>query len=236
MKGRQWCEYAAPNFLPALRANIVLNLSQHFGLSQRQMARRLGLSQAAVSHYVTQRRGSGASLRTHPDLMRYANKLAERVAGGLSGARLTAAICGICTSFRQAEGIQPCLCVYEGVSKPDFLSSLGDEAGFPRQPCETFVVQRLIPLIRSGAARILSTSLSQQQVASVLGVTQPAVSQYVSSQRGEGPLAEDIPELRDGIQDLAVGLQKGLSTEERQNSICHICVQSRKVLARVGSG
>jgi predicted transcriptional regulator len=225
--GRQWCEYAVPNFLPALRASIVLSLHERHGLSQRQIARRLGLSQAAVSHYTTHRRGAKADLREHPDLSRLAEKLAGRIAGGLSGPRLTAAICGVCTSFRQGEGIEPCYCMHAGVSKPGFLSGLGDGVGFPRQPCETFVVRRLLPFIRAALARELSGRSGQQHVASVLGVSQPAVSQYITSKRGEDTLLGGIPDLREGVEDLARRLEEGLQPEERKRAICQLCVRSR---------
>ncbi len=231
IKGGQWCEYAVPNFLPALRANIVFSLSQRYGLSQRQVAERLGLSQAAVSHYITYRRGSGTRLRKHPDLTKYADKLADRVASGLSGARLTAAICGVCTSFRQAEGIRPCFCIYEGVSRPEFLVALGDGVGFPKQPCETFVVKRLLPVIRAETARLLSERLSQQQVAAALGVTQPAISQYIASRRGEDHVAGDIGELRESVQVFAQKLERGLSAEDRKGLICQMCVDSRRELS-----
>ncbi|MFQ5838437.1 MAG: transcriptional regulator [Thermoplasmata archaeon] len=225
---RQWCEYAVPNFLPSLRANIVLALSQRFGMSQRQIAKRLGLSQAAVSHYSTYRRGSQTPLRAHPGLSKYAKKLAGRIAGGLSGPRLTAAICGICTSFRQDEGVEPCFCLYAGVSKPDFLASLGDGIGFPRQPCETFVVRRLLPFIRSDVAHHLSGKRGQKKVASALGVSQPAISHYVASKRGEDPTLDSIPDLKEGVEDLAGKLEEGLSSEGRKNAICQLCVDSRK--------
>ncbi|MEE9237881.1 MAG: hypothetical protein V3U52_08870 [Thermoplasmata archaeon] len=237
LKGRQWCEYAVPKFLPALRADIVLNLAQRHGLSQRQIAAKLGLSQAAVSHYTTCRRGSSSVMRIYPDLSRCAEKLAGRISRGLSGARLTAALCGVCTSFRQGQGIGPCFCIYEGVSKPDFLSSLGDGIGFPRQPCETFVVKRLLPHIRSGVARSLSGRLSQEKVASALGVSQPAVSQYVASGRGEGQLVNDVPALREDVENLTERLEEGLSPEDRKSSICRICVDFRRGgLSQAGSG
>jgi predicted transcriptional regulator len=228
MEERQWCEYAVPNFLPALRASIVLSLSQHHGLSQRQIARRLGLSQAAVSHYTTHRRGARASLRSHPGLSRYAEKLAGRIARGLSGPRLTAAICGVCTSFRQGQGFEPCLCLYAGVSKPEFLDSLGEGIGFPKQPCETFVIRRLLPFIRSEVAHHLSRRRRQQAVASILGVSQPAVSQYMASKRGDDPVLDGIPDLREGVEDLALRMEEGISPDERRSAICEICVGSRR--------
>ncbi len=200
-------------------------------MGQREIGRRLGLSQAAVSHYVTGRRGGGTRLRPDDQLSRNAEKLAGRIAGGLEGPRLTAAICGVCTSFRQEEGAHPCLCLYEGVSKPEFLERLGKGAGFPKQPCESLVVQGLLPQIRSRVARVLARSRSQQEVASLLGITQPAVSQYVARERGEGRTGEESPHVGAPIEELADSLQRGLSSEGRKEALCRLCVASRRDLA-----
>lgn len=200
-------------------------------MGQREIARRLGLSQAAVSHYVTGRRGGGTRLRPDHHLSRLAEKLAGRIADGLEGPQLTAALCGACTSFRREEGSHPCLCIYEGVSKPEFLERLGRGAGFPKQPCEGMVVQGLLPQIRSRLARALAPSRSQQAVASLLGITQPAVSQYVARERGAGGVSED-PALTDApIRELADRLQAGLSADERREALCRVCVSSRRALA-----
>ncbi len=229
LEGRQWCEYAVPNFLPSLRAKIVVALTRTYGMSQRQMAERLGISQAAVSHYTTFRRGNRRSLAEHDRLSKYSEKLADRIARGLSGPRLTAAICGICTSFRQGESTNPCLCLHSGVSKPEFLESLPDDSGFTRQPCETFVVRRLLPALRSEAARVLSEGRGQYEVGSLLGVSQPAVSQYMANKRGDEPFLRVVPGLDREVSDLSQRLDSGLSPPERREAICSICVESRKV-------
>ncbi len=232
LEGRQWCEYAVPNFLPSLRAKIVDALTRTYGMSQRQIADHLGISQAAVSHYTNLRRGNRTSLTGHERLSKYSEKLADRIAGGLSGPRLTAALCGICTSFRQGEGVDPCLCLYSGVSKPEFLENLTDDSGFPRQPCETFVVRRLLPSLRSEVAHGLSEGRGQHEVGGLLGVSQPAVSHYMANKRGEEPLLKAAGLGRE-VSDLSQRLGNGLSQPERRHAICAICVESRRVVATV---
>lgn len=231
LKGRQWCEFAVPNFLPSLRAGIVLHLSQTYEMGQREIAARLGISQAAVSHYLTGRRGGGTRLRGRGDLSRYAEKLAGRIAEGLKGPRLTAAICGVCTSVRNGEGVNPCLCMYEGVSKPEFLERLGEGAGFPKQPCESMVVQRLLPRIRAETARALASDHSQQEVASLLGITQPAVSQYVAGGRGEREGTEPLPDMTRRVVGLVERLEEGLTEGDRKEALCRLCVDSRRAMA-----
>ncbi len=224
LEERQWCEYAVPNLLPALRAGIAQTLSRRYGMSQRQIARRLGLSQAAVSHYTTSRRAA-TPLRDHTGLSKYVEKLADRVATGLSGTRLTAAICGICTSFRRGEDVEPCFCLSSGVSRPEFLSRPGD--GSVGQPCEAVVVKRLLPFIRSEVAHRLSEKRAQQRVASDLGVTQPAVSHYLSSRREDMPL-DRISGFAEHVAKLADRLLEGIGPEERKGVICRLCVEARR--------
>lgn len=234
LAGRQWCEHAVPRFLPALRASIATALAQDHRLSQREIAERLGLTQAAVSHYLTLRRGRGAE--PHTLLTRCAEKLADRVAHGLSGPRLTAAICGACTSYRRTEGVGPCFCVLGGVSKPDFLKALGDDGGFPKQPCETFVVERLLPFLRSHVARRLATDRGQVEVATLLGVSQPAVSHYLTGDRGHDPDLETHPVVARELDRLEGVLREGVSGGERREALCQACVQVRREAAgRVGN-
>ncbi|MEE9593571.1 MAG: hypothetical protein V3W28_08325 [Thermoplasmata archaeon] len=224
--GRQWCEHSVPDFLPTLRAGIADNLATEHKLSQRDIAERIGLTQAAVSHYITRRRGRRSRARDSR-LRKYGERLAARIANGLSGPELTAAICGACTTYRQTEGVGPCSCILGGVSKPNFLLALGEPGGFPKQPCETFVVERLLPFVRSEIARRLVPERGQVRVASLLGVSQPAVSQYMSGRRGEDAALGSHPVVGEQLDDLERRLAGGVSDPDRKKAICEACVQIR---------
>lgn len=215
-----------PDFLPALRAGIAYNLATEHKLSQREIAERMGLTQAAVSHYITKRRGRRPRKRG-PRLRRHGERLAARIATGLSGPRLTAAICGACTSYRKAEGVGPCSCILGGVSKPDFLLALGEPGGFPKQPCETFVVERLLPFVRSEIARRLVPERGQVRVAPLLGVTQPAVSQYMNGRRGEDSTLKSHPAVQEQLAGLERRLVEGVPDSDRKQALCDACVQIR---------
>jgi predicted transcriptional regulator len=224
--GRQWCEHAVPAFLPVLRAGIAYSLATEHGLSQREIAERMGLTQAAVSHYITKRRGRRSRQRDQR-LRKYGERLAGRIAKGLSGPKLTGAICGACTSYRKTEGVGPCSCILGGVSKPNFLLALGEPGGFPKQPCETFVVERLLPFVRSEIAQRLVPEKGQVRVASLLGVSQPAVSQYMNGHRGEDATLRRNPVVGEQLDGLERRLEKGLAEPDRKQAICDACVQIR---------
>ncbi len=227
--GRQWCEYAVPEFLPALRAGIAYTLATEHRLSQREIAERMGLTQAAVSHYITKRRGRRPRRRDHR-LRKHGERLAARIATGLSGPRLTAAICGACTSHRKTEGVGPCSCILDGVSKPNFLLALGEPGGFPKQPCETFVVERLLPFVRSEIARRLVPERGQVRVAPLLGVSQPAVSQYMNGRRGEDSTLKSHPAVKEQLASLERRLVEGVQDSDRKQALCDACVQIRSQL------
>ena len=89
-----------------------------------------------------------------------------------------------------------------------------------RSPCET-AVWSILPTIRCEVSKELAKlGLSQMMISARLGVTQPAVSQYVTSKRGTAVAVSD--DVRTLIQSLAedVAAGKELNLNER---ICAIC-------------
>lgn len=52
------CDTLVRTMLPSMRAEVVSRLVRDRGLSQSEVARRLGLTRAAVSQYVAGKRGS----------------------------------------------------------------------------------------------------------------------------------------------------------------------------------
>lgn len=95
------------------------------------------------------------------------------------------------------------------------------------QPCE--VASRVIvPTIRYYLIKELSEKygLVQSKIAEVLGITQPAVSQYLKMKRGKRIIKVD-KRIKEEISKLAaeIGLGKKMSVEE---DICKICKMIRK--------
>jgi uncharacterized protein len=64
------CDTMVRNLLPPMRAEMVSRLVQKQGLSQSDAARRLGVTRAAVSQYMSRKRGAGECvLSTELDLI-----------------------------------------------------------------------------------------------------------------------------------------------------------------------
>ena len=53
------CDTMVRNLLPPMRAEMVARLVQKQGLSQSDAAKRLGVTRAAVSQYMSRKRGAG---------------------------------------------------------------------------------------------------------------------------------------------------------------------------------
>ena len=53
------CDTMVRNLLPPMRAEMVSRLVQKQGISQSDAAKRLGITRAAVSQYMSRKRGAG---------------------------------------------------------------------------------------------------------------------------------------------------------------------------------
>jgi uncharacterized protein len=93
-----------------------------------------------------------------------------------------------------------------------------------KSPCEE-IVWEVLPSIRAAIAEeLIKRGLSQKEVSKSLGITPPAVSQYVSKKRGYSmEFGEDI---KTAIGKLADDLiqKKAVNLTER---ICQICKDIR---------
>ncbi len=76
------CEKVFKNALPALRALLVKDLIERHNLSQLEIARRLGITQPAVSQYLRSLRGVSHSkmLLRKKDLMKSLRKFSDLIA------------------------------------------------------------------------------------------------------------------------------------------------------------
>ncbi|MDO8871445.1 MAG: helix-turn-helix domain-containing protein [Methanoregula sp.] len=64
------CDTMVRNLLPPMRAEMVLRLVRKQGISQSDAAKRLGITRAAVSQYMSRKRGAGeVVLSTELDLI-----------------------------------------------------------------------------------------------------------------------------------------------------------------------
>ncbi|MDD1721650.1 MAG: helix-turn-helix domain-containing protein [Euryarchaeota archaeon] len=90
------CETAVWHILPAIRSQVAKELVK-FGLSQKDISERLGITQPAVSQYVTSKRGTNVALSNDARVL--IRSLAQDVAGG-GDVDLNVRVCEICTCIK----------------------------------------------------------------------------------------------------------------------------------------
>src|SRR2546425_5740289 len=80
----QPAEVTAAKLLPTIRARLAQELLEVHRLKQVQVARSLGITQAAVSHYNTKSRGLDQDLmRRFPEIEAFCVDVAARIAAGM---------------------------------------------------------------------------------------------------------------------------------------------------------
>ena len=78
-------EVTAAKLLPTIRARLAQELLQVHGMTQVRVARALGITQAAVSHYNSKSRGLDEDLmRRFPEIDRFCVDLGAQIASGIS--------------------------------------------------------------------------------------------------------------------------------------------------------
>src|SRR3990172_12531954 len=99
------CEAVARHVLPLYRAFVAKELIEKHGYTQVQAAKKLGTTQAAISQYVTSKRGHKGIPNYEviaPDVQAAAAKVAKRIAlAEMSREEFSGSFCELCTLLRK---------------------------------------------------------------------------------------------------------------------------------------
>ncbi len=98
------CEYIVWNILPCIRKKLAENLLKS-GLSQKEVAEKLGVSSAAISQYLSNKRGKMEKFNTK--IEREIEKSARAI---LNGKDVIDEICRICRIIKKDKKIKEKLC------------------------------------------------------------------------------------------------------------------------------
>jgi quinolinate synthase len=112
------CEIAVWHILPAIRSEIAKKLAS-LGLPQMVISKRLGITQPAVSQYVTKKRGTTFAVGEEAQTL--IQLLAQDVANG-KDLNLNERMCEICTSIQAIDK-----CTFESVAMRNRLRTLKEE-------------------------------------------------------------------------------------------------------------
>ncbi|MDG6939054.1 MAG: helix-turn-helix domain-containing protein [Nitrososphaerota archaeon] len=103
---RPTCELSIKYLLPAFRSAVARHLVKDYGLTQQEVARMLGTTQAAISHYLRMRRGKVFRAFESSSLIRSS---AQAVAAKLASSELdvngaNSSFCRLCEQLERDEG------------------------------------------------------------------------------------------------------------------------------------
>lgn len=104
------CEIAVKSLIPAMRAYVAKELTQTHHLKQEEVASILGISQTAISKYVSNVRGQAFKVDQTDRMQKMLSSIASEVAiERISGPKLTLRFCEACKTARQ-NGLMCGLC------------------------------------------------------------------------------------------------------------------------------
>jgi predicted transcriptional regulator len=114
------CEVAVKSVIPAIRSAIARELTQTYGLKQREVAQLLGVTQTAVSKYTSHCRGAIFEVSEVEGVQPVLNKTIFLLANGeIDKYKLAEILCRVCGIIRQS-GL---MCILCKVSDPDIDNS-----------------------------------------------------------------------------------------------------------------
>lgn len=80
----QPAELMVSKLLPTIRARLAQVLIEEYHMKQVEVAKQLGITQAAVSHYITKSRGMDRELvHLFPEIERFVQDMARRITKGI---------------------------------------------------------------------------------------------------------------------------------------------------------
>ncbi|UCE91684.1 MAG: transcriptional regulator [Methanobacteriota archaeon] len=96
------CELVVGKILPSLRASVVKDLTKRHGLRQSEIAKRMGVTQASVSQYLSSARaGNKKVLEDFPQILTYAEEISERIMAGEAREEWCSVLCSMCKNIRE---------------------------------------------------------------------------------------------------------------------------------------
>ncbi len=99
------CESIGHRFLPILRCHVAKELIEKYGLTQIEVAKKLGTTQAAISQYLHLKRGATSLKKfkeTLPIIQSAASEIASEIASGkIDVEKIALRFCEVCTSIQK---------------------------------------------------------------------------------------------------------------------------------------
>lgn len=208
------CEYIVWNVLPSIRKEIAKSLKKNFGLNQKQIAKIIKLTPAAVSQYFSNKRG-GINI-SNKDILQEIDRSARDIYKKGSQ-QLEIETCRICNLLKTSEEVSKNLgYLIDKEHLCEVTVCKNNELFYEN------IVWSILPAIRRELAKnlIKDFKLSQRKVAYILGITEAAVSRYISGKRALFEISDEkiLKEINKSTDRIIKGNDKTIIVE-----ICRIC-------------
>ncbi|MGQ9759176.1 MAG: transcriptional regulator [Candidatus Methanomethylicaceae archaeon] len=96
------CEHLSRYLLPSIRSILAKKLVEEYGYTQTAAAKKLGLSQSAMSRYLSMERGAKKNLPE--ELLNFISTVAERLAEpSTPSEEFPLLLCSICSKYRSLQ-------------------------------------------------------------------------------------------------------------------------------------
>lgn len=101
------CELVVGKIMPAMRASVVKELSRKYHMKQAEIARKLGITQASVSQYLSSARAAGTKMtESFPEIKTYANEIAKKISAGEDRFEWSSVLCKACKEIREEDAFR----------------------------------------------------------------------------------------------------------------------------------
>jgi uncharacterized protein len=100
---KPFCEIIVADIMPAIRSLITNELVKTYNLSQVEVSRKLGITQPAVSQYLSALRGTNVKIiQSDDDVMSMISKLSKDISSGdVEPKFMHRGLCAICKKIRE---------------------------------------------------------------------------------------------------------------------------------------
>jgi len=96
------CEVAVKSVIPAIRAYVAKELIHTYNMKQTDVALFLGITQTAVSKYISNVRGQAITIGRTEEIQNKMNEIASKIAHNeVSGPQLVLEFCDVCKTVRR---------------------------------------------------------------------------------------------------------------------------------------
>ncbi len=121
---RTFCEIASKTLIPSLRALIASILIEKYKMTQVDVARKLGITQPAISYYLRSKRGKQALdiLRSNEKIMKLVAEMADKIYREDNTEIIYKDFCSLCSAIRSDEEIMKF--IEEHIFKKNFAKTL----------------------------------------------------------------------------------------------------------------